>query len=82
MDKNRTESTPHLRGVEAMTSKSKTQIRKAAGRSLEWAGVHSGTSHATARLYEANPDAVKDPRKRADLDALYARLAKEAAHAA
>lgn len=48
-------------------------IRKAAGYSQARAGVESGTSEPTVRLYEANPEHVRAD-KRALLDALYARL--------
>lgn len=37
--------------------------------------VAAGVSEPLVRLYEANPDAVKDRHKRAALDAVYASFA-------
>jgi len=36
--------------------------------------VRAGVSEPTLRIYEANPDAVRDPVKRASLDEVYAHL--------
>jgi hypothetical protein len=54
------------------------KARQAAGVPLIKTAVDSGTSEATVRLYEASPDAIKDPRKRAALDKVYAGYAAQA----
>ena len=61
-----------MRFVSSMTN---AQLRKQAGYSRERAGAATGTTAATVRLYEASRDAVRDDRKRAALDALYAQFA-------
>jgi hypothetical protein len=50
------------------------QSRIAAGRSQEWIAVMSGTSVPSVRLYEVDPNEVKNPRKRESLDRTYAGL--------
>lgn len=54
-------------------------IRQAAGIPLIRAAVAAGVSEPTARIYEANPDAVKDPGRRARLDAVYAQIRESGA---
>jgi len=54
------------------------EIRKAAGVSLIAAAVGAGVSETTARIYEANADAVT-PEKRARLDSFYASLSERGA---
>ena len=49
-------------------------IREAAGISQMVMAVRAGVSEPTLRLYEANPAAVKDRRKREALDRVYAEL--------
>ena len=50
------------------------EIRQAAKVSQIQAAVRTGTSEPTVRLYEANPNAIAAPDKRAALDAFYAQL--------
>lgn len=47
-------------------------MRLAAGRTQMDAAVQAGVSIVLVRLYEARPSAVTDPRKRRNLDAVYA----------
>lgn len=47
------------------------QVRKRAGVSRDRAAVLAGVSYPTARLYEADPDEVKDLNKRTALDRVY-----------
>ena len=54
------------------------EIRKKAHCSLARAAVMSGVSEPTARLFEANVEAVKDLEKRDALVRFYAQLAKAA----
>lgn len=49
------------------------EARVKAGLPLIAVAVGAGTSETTARIYEANRDAVS-PKKRAALDAFYSRL--------
>jgi hypothetical protein len=53
--------------------------RQAARCSLARAAVLANVSEPTARLYEANPEAVKDPIKRAELARLYDSFPEPAA---
>lgn len=53
--------------------------RKRAGWSRDRAAVEARVAYATARLYEANPEAVADQEARARLDATYDRLRREVA---
>lgn len=46
--------------------------RLTVGEPLIRTAVAAGVSEPTARLYEANPEAIKDPAKRRQLDAVYA----------
>ncbi len=57
------------------------EIRKAARIPLAAAAVYAGVSETTARIYEANREAV-GPESRARLDAYYQRLAAREAVAA
>jgi transcriptional regulator with XRE-family HTH domain len=50
------------------------RIRRAAGWSQEKTAVECGVSSPTVRVYEANPDAIKDEAKKASLDRTYAML--------
>ena len=50
------------------------KIRRAAGWSRYRAAVEAGVSYPTTRLYEHDPSAVRDERKRRRLDAVYERL--------
>lgn len=52
------------------------EIRKAAGVSLVAAAVHAGVNEATARVFEADEEAVNDS-SRAKLRAFYATLAEK-----
>lgn len=61
-----------------MGSKTPKQIRTDAGVSLEKVAVHAGVSTPTARIFEIDPSAVKDERKRASLAREYEALAKQA----
>jgi len=54
------------------------ELRRKAGWSRDRAAVEARTAYATARLYEANPDAVVDSAVRARLDAIYHRIRAEA----
>lgn len=45
--------------------------REAIGVSLDKAAVLAGVSAPTAKVFELDPDAVKDPRKRASLHRVY-----------
>jgi hypothetical protein len=51
-----------------------TEIRTKAGWSRDRAAVEARVAYATARLYEANPEAVRDPNARARLDAAWRRM--------
>lgn len=51
-------------------------IRRAARKPLIWTAVQAGVSEPTARVYELDPLAVRDERKRAALDVVYAELAR------
>lgn len=55
------------------------EIREAVGVTQVVVAVDSGTSLTTVRLYEADPKAVKNPRKKQALDTTYASLARKAA---
>jgi hypothetical protein len=55
------------------------EVRKRAGLPLIAAAVGAGVAEATARIYEADRDAVS-PGKRAALDAFYARLGERPGH--
>ena len=50
------------------------EVRARAGLSLIQAAVLAGKAEGTVRVYEADPEAVSK-KSRADLDAVYARLA-------
>jgi len=52
------------------------EIRRRYGWSQAKVAELAGVSTGTVRLFEAAPDAVKDPRKRALLVDLYANLAR------
>lgn len=54
-----------------------TEIRTKAGWSRDRAAVEARVAYATARLYEADPDAIRDPRARARLDAAWQRMQVE-----
>jgi hypothetical protein len=56
-------------------TKSPRAARKAAQESQVRTAVAAGVSEPLVRLYEANPQAIKDKRKRAALDAVYAGFA-------
>lgn len=51
------------------------EIRLAAGLSLEKVAARANVSGPTARIYELDPQAIKDERKRASLAREYAALA-------
>ena len=51
------------------------EIRKAAGKSLEWVAVQASVSSPTVRLFELVPTAVCSAPKRIALEAVYASLA-------
>lgn len=53
--------------------------RRVAGWSLARAAGAAEVSEPTARLYEANPDAIVTPEKRANLDRVYDELRSMAA---
>jgi len=56
------------------------EIRARARLPLIAAAVGAGVSEATARLYEASPDSVKHPDKRAALDRYYRDLGAPFVH--
>lgn len=51
------------------------KIRRAAGLSLEKVAARANVSGPTARIYELDPQAIRDERKRASLAREYASLA-------
>lgn len=55
------------------------EIRIQAGKSQGWCAFQSGTSEPTVRLYEANPTAVRNPKKRDALKRVYESLAADGA---
>jgi hypothetical protein len=55
-----------------------TEIRQKAGWSRDRAAVEARVAYATARLYEADPDAVRDQKARARLDGAWQRMQGEA----
>lgn len=59
-----------------MSTKSPKEIRRAAGVSLDKIAARADVSGPTARIYEIDPGAVKDDRKRAALAREYAELAR------
>ena len=70
-----------------MSSSNAKEIRKNANVSQIRVAVAAGVAEPTVRLYEANPSALSDERKRARLDRVYANIAKgkpldEGVHAA
>lgn len=50
-------------------------LRVRAGMSLEGAGARAGVTSATARIFELDPEAIRDPRKRAALIRVYEAFA-------
>ena len=48
------------------------EVRRAVGKSLAKAAALADVSEPTARVYEINPDEVKDGKKRESLDRVYA----------
>jgi hypothetical protein len=50
-------------------------LRLRTGMSLERAGARAGVTSATARIFELDPEAIRDPRKRAALVRVYERFA-------
>lgn len=58
-----------------MFPKSPKEIRRAVGLSLEKLAARANVCGPTARIYEIDPQAVKDERKRAALAREYASLA-------
>lgn len=68
-------NTTNTSTAEKATLATPRDVRRAAGVTIEQAAVRARVTSPTVRLYEANPLAVKDQRKRASLDALYLSLA-------
>jgi len=50
------------------------EIRRASGLSQERVAVEAGVCSPTVRIYEVDPLGVRDDRKRAALDLVYARM--------
>jgi hypothetical protein len=50
------------------------KVRQAAGVSLAKTAARADVSEPTARVYELDPNAVRDTRKRESLDRVYASL--------
>lgn len=59
--------------------KSPKEIRRAAGLSLDKVAALADVSGPTARIYEIEPTAIKDDRKREQLARTYAELARRQA---
>jgi hypothetical protein len=53
------------------------QIRKRCGRSREHVAVAAGVSSGYVRLYEANPEALRNQNKRKSLDTVYGQMRQE-----
>jgi hypothetical protein len=65
-----------------MSPKSPKEIRLAAGLSLDKVAARADVSGPTARIYEIDPKAVKDARKRDALARTYAALEERVAASA
>lgn len=55
-------------------------VRRMCGWSQMKVAVYAGTGVATVRIYELNPLAIADARKRRALDRLYAEMSENVLH--
>lgn len=69
---------PHVRrGGAIIVKQTAKQIRQRAGLALIRVAAEAKVSETTARVFEIDPQAVRDERKRAALAAVYERLDRE-----